>query len=73
MFLWIGQISDNNLHLNGKIDSEFVMLKSKLNQPFNKELKKSAWNNLLNSCSLVVYYFFLDLMCPSYFGPKLIR
>ena len=35
-----GQISNSNLLLKNKIDSEFLILISKLNQPFKIERKK---------------------------------
>ena len=36
------QIKDNSLHLNIEIDSEFLMLISKLNQSFRVEGKNNA-------------------------------
>ena len=46
MLVWTGQIKGNNLLLNIGIDSEFLMLRFKLDQSFRVEGKKSAWNKL---------------------------
>ena len=40
MLLWTGETKDKNLFLNTEIDSEFLMIRSKLNQSFTVEDKK---------------------------------
>ena len=40
MLVWIGWIKDNNLLLKIEIESELIMLRSKLNQSFRVEGKK---------------------------------
>ena len=37
MLVWTGRTKDNNLPLNIEIDSEFLILRSKLNQSFRVE------------------------------------
>ena len=41
ILLWTGRLKDNNLLLNVEIDSEFLMLSSKLNQSFRVEIRGS--------------------------------
>ena len=42
MLVRTGRIKDNNLLLNIENDSEFLILRSKLNQSFRVEVKKST-------------------------------
>ena len=51
MLLWTGRIKDSNLLLNIEIDSEFLMLSSKLSQSFEVHEKKRILETI---CSTVV-------------------
>ena len=50
MLAWTGRVKNNNVLLNIKIGSEFLMLRSKLNQPIRVEGKKRILQTI---CSTV--------------------
>ena len=68
MLVWTGRIKDNKLLLNIEIDSEFFILRSKLNHSFRVEGKKRILETICTaaesgytvvSCSGVCFTFSL--------------
>ena len=72
MLFWNGRIKDNSLHLNKEIDSEFLMLISKLNQSFRVEGKKEFLKQFVRHLYEGALLF-LVLMVGSYLGIALIK
>ena len=69
MLLCTGWIKDNNLLLNNEIDSEFLMLRSKLNESFRVNGKKRVLETIYST----VEGRFVVLMVGSHFGIKFIK
>ena len=65
-------MKDNSLHLNKEIDSECLMLISKLNQSFRVEGKKEFLKQFARHLYEGILLF-LVLIVGSYLGIKLIK
>ena len=72
MLVWTGRIKDNNLLLNIEIDSEFLILRSKLNQSFRVERKKDYLKQFVQHLKVGILLF-LVLVFVSHFGAKFIK
>ena len=65
-------MKDNNLLLNIEIDSEFLMLRSKLNKSFSVEGKKEYSKISVRQLKVGILLF-LVLVFVSHFGTKFIK
>ena len=58
MLAWTGRVKNNNVLLNIKIGSEFLMLRSKLNQPIRVEGKKEYFKQSVRQFKVYIPLFF---------------
>ena len=72
MIVWTGRIKDNNLLLKTETDSEFLKLRSKLNQSFRVEGKKEYLKQSVRQFKVGILLF-LVLTFVSYLEQSLLN